>query len=119
MINSSSCHEARPRSSAATAKVRGKRVDLVEVGRIAGLQGLLQARLVEERTVGDDRSSDGNEDTAANIANEVDDPGDLIARLFRKSDISRGGDGDEGERNREHLKNSQPGGKAEGHGERE
>jgi hypothetical protein len=46
-------------------------------------------------------------------------PRDLIARLFRKSDISRGGDGDEGERNREHLKNSQPRGKTEGHGERE
>src|SRR6266403_2724553 len=119
LINGSSCHEAGSGSFGATAKVRGKRVDLVDVGGIAGLHGLLQARLVEERTVGDDRSSDGNEDTAANVANEVDDPGDLIARLFRKSDISRGGDGDEGERNRKHLKNSQPGGKTEGHGERE
>ena len=77
---------------AATAKVRGKRVDLVDVGGIAGLHGLLQARLVEERTVGDDRSSDGNEDTAANVANEVDDSGDLVARFFWKSDISRLGD---------------------------
>src|SRR5271163_766174 len=119
LINSRSCHETGSGSFAATAKVRGKRVDLVDVGWIAGLHGLLQTRLVEERTVGDDRSSDGNEDTAADVANEVDDPRDLIARLFRKSDISRGGDGDEGERNREHLKNSQPGGKAEGHGERE
>jgi hypothetical protein len=119
LINGSLCHEAGSGSFAATAKVRGKRVDLVDEGGIAGLHGLLQARLVKERTVGDDRSSDGNEDTAANVANEVDDPRDLIARLFRKSDISRAGDGDEGERNREHLKNSQPGGKTEGHGERE
>ena len=119
LINSSSCHEAGSGSFAATAKVRGKRVDLVDIGGTAGLHGLLQTRLVEERTVGDDRSSDGDEDTAANVANEVDDSGDLITRLFRKSDISRGGDGNESERNREHLKNSQPGGKTEGHGERE
>src|SRR5271170_1960685 len=119
LINSSSCHEAGPGSFSDAAKVRGKRVDLVDVGGIAGLHGLLQACLVEERTVGDDRSSDGDEDAAANVANEVDDSGDLIARLFRKSDISRVGDGDEGERNGEHLKNSQPGGKTEGHGERE
>src|ERR1700722_4723243 len=74
---------------------------------------------MEEGTVGDDRSSNGNENTAAYVANEVDDSGDLIARLFRKSDISRGGDSNEGERNREHLKNPQPGGKPEGHSERE
>src|SRR6266481_9684857 len=79
LINSSSCHEARSGSFAATAEVRGKRVDLIDEGGIAGLHGLLQARLVEERTVGDDRSRDSNEDTAANVANEVDDPGDLIA----------------------------------------
>src|SRR5271154_3135893 len=119
LINGRLCHVAGSGPFAATAKVIGKRINLADVGGIAGLHGLLQARLVEERTVGDDRSSDGNEDTTANVANEVDDPRDLIARLFRKSDISRGGNSDEGERNREHLKNSQPGGKAEGHGERE
>src|SRR5258705_1579875 len=119
LINSSSRHQAGSGSFAATAKVRGKRVDPVDVDRIASLHGLLQARLVEERTVGNDRSSNGDEDTAANVANEVDDPRDLSARLFWKSDISRGGDGDEGKRNREHLKNSQPRGKTEGHSERE
>jgi hypothetical protein len=50
---------------------------------------------MEERPVGDNRSRDGNEDAAADVANEVDDPGNLSARLFRKPDISRGGDGDE------------------------
>ena len=119
LIDSSSCHQARSGSFAATAEVRGKRVDLVDVGGIARLHGLLQARLVEERAVGDDRSSDGDEDAAANVTNEVDDPGDLIARLFRKSDIGRIGDGDESKRNREHLKNSQPRGKTERHRERE
>ena len=119
LVNGSSCHVAGARPSAATTEERGKRVDMVDEGRIAGLHVLLQVRLVEERTVGDDCSGNGNEDAAANVANKVDDPRDLIARLFRKSDIGRGGDGDEGERNREHLKNSQPGGKTEGHGERE
>jgi hypothetical protein len=103
LINGSSCHEAGSRPFAASAEVGGKRVDLGDECGIAGLHGFLQARLVEERTVGDDRSSDGNEDAAANVANEVDDPRDPIARLFRKSDISRCGDGDEGERNCEHL----------------
>jgi hypothetical protein len=90
LINGSLRHESRARTSAAAAEVRGERADLVDEGGISGLHGLLQARLVEERTVSDDRSSDGNEDAAANVANEVDDPGDLIARLLRKSDISRG-----------------------------
>jgi hypothetical protein len=37
LINSRSCHEAGSGSFAATAKVRGKRVDLVDIGGIAGL----------------------------------------------------------------------------------
>src|ERR1700678_4486809 len=61
LINSSLCHVARSGPFATTAKVGGKRVDLVDVGGIAGLHGLLQARLVKKRTVGDDRSSDGDE----------------------------------------------------------
>ena len=76
-------------------------------------------RLMKERAVGDDCSSDRDEDAAANVANEVDDSRYLVARLFRKADIGRSGDGDEGERNREHLKHSQPRGKTKGHGERE
>jgi hypothetical protein len=61
---------------------------------------------VKKKTVGDDRSRDGNEDTASNVANEVDDSGDLVARLFWKPDIGRVGDGDKAERNWEHMKNS-------------
>ena len=76
---------AGSRTFATTTEVRSKRVDLVDVGEIAGLHRLLQVCLMDERTIGDDRSSDGNEDTAANVANEVDDPGDLIVRLIRKS----------------------------------
>src|ERR1700679_1714587 len=87
LINSSLCHVARSGPFAATAKVRSKRINLADVGGIAGLHGLLQACLVKERTVGDDRSSDGNEDAAANVANEVDDPRDLVACLFGKPDI--------------------------------
>src|SRR6267378_5399891 len=56
LINSSSRHEAGFGPFAATAEVRGERVDLVDEGGIAGLHRLLQARLVEERAVGDDRS---------------------------------------------------------------
>src|ERR1700727_1885061 len=73
----------------------------------------------KERTIGDDCPGNGNEDAAAYVSHKVDNPRDLIARFFRKSDIGRGGDSDERERNREHLQNSQPGGKTEGHGKRE
>jgi hypothetical protein len=44
---------------------------MVDEGGIAGLHGLLQARLMKERAVGDDRSRDGNEDTASDVANEI------------------------------------------------
>src|SRR5258708_7088665 len=74
---------------------------------------------MEEGTVGDDRSCDGNENTAAYVSHKIDDPGDLIARFLGKSNISRGSNSDESEGNREHLKNSQPGSKTEGHTERE
>src|SRR3984957_1404826 len=73
---------------------------------------------MEKRTVRDDGSGRGNENTAAYVANEVDDSRDLVARFFWKSDISRSGNGDKREGNREHLKNSQPGCKTEGHVER-
>src|SRR5580698_11120215 len=118
-VNGGPCHVVGAWTSAGTTEVRSKRVDLVSEGGVAGLHGLLQARLMDERTIGDDCSGGRDEDAAAYVANKVDDPGDLIARLFRKSNICRGGDGNEGERNREHLKNSQPRGKTKGHRERE
>src|ERR1700677_950773 len=52
LINSSSCHEARPRPSPASTEVSGKRVDLADEGRIARLHVLLQMRLVKQRAVG-------------------------------------------------------------------
>src|SRR5271169_4718530 len=73
---------------------------------------------MEKRTVRDDRSGRCNENTAAYVANEVDDSRDLVTRFFWKSDICRSGNGDKREGNREHLKNSQPGCKTEGHVER-
>src|ERR1700679_1748712 len=73
---------------------------------------------MEERTARDDRSGRGDENTAADVSHKVDDPGDLVARFFGKADIGRRGNRDKREGNREHLKNSQPGCKAEGHVER-
>src|ERR1700679_191004 len=103
LINLSSCHQARPWPFPASTEVSGKRVKPADEGRVAGVHVLLQMRLVKKRAVGDDCASDGNEDAAANIANEVNDPRNLITRLFRKPDIRRSSNSDERERNREHL----------------
>jgi hypothetical protein len=101
-----SCHEAGPWPSATTTEVSREPIDRTDEGRIPGQHIFLQMCLVKERAVGDDRSGNGNEDAATNVANEVDDSGDLVARLFRKPDIRRVGEGDKAEGNWDHLKNS-------------
>ena len=56
---------------------------------------------------------------ADNWAATPDNSGNLITGLFRKADIGRRCNGNEGERNCCHLQNSQPRGKSERHGEGE
>src|ERR1700758_803562 len=119
LVDSSLCHVPGTRTSARATRESGQCVHTADKGRIAGPHVLLQVSLMEERAVSDNGPGNGNEDAAAYVSYKVDDPGDLIARFFRKPDIGGGGNGDEGERDGKHLKNSQPGGKGEGHGKRE
>jgi Beta-lactamase len=83
LINASSCHVGGARTSTVTTEVRSKRVDPVDEGEVAGLHGLLQACLMDERTIGDDRSSDRDEDAAAYVANKVDYSGEGYIYLQR------------------------------------
>src|ERR1700723_8424 len=119
LVNLSSCHKRGPRPLSASTEVSGQRIGSTDEGEITGLHLFLQMRLVKKRAVGNDRSGDGDENAAANIADEIDNPRNLVTRFFRKSDIGRICDGDECERNRKHLKNSQPGSKTEGHSQSE
>src|SRR6202453_3744045 len=82
LISLSSRHEAGLRPSPASTEKSGKRIDSTDECRIAGLHVFLQMRLVKKRAVGNDRSGDGDENAAANVANEVDDPRNLVAGLF-------------------------------------
>src|ERR1700679_1759618 len=64
LIDGSPCHLTGARPFAATAKVSSKRANPADESRTAGLHVLLQTRLMEKRTVRDDRSSRGDENTA-------------------------------------------------------
>ena len=72
LVNDSSCHVAGAWTSASTTEERGKCVDTADEDRIAGPHVFLQVGLVEERAVGDNCSSNGNEDAAAYVSYKVD-----------------------------------------------
>jgi hypothetical protein len=85
---------------------------------LSRLHGVLQMLLVPGGPAGDLGVGDGDHDAAADVAHEVDEAGDLVALLLGHAHVSRRGDGDEAEGQRQHLNHAQPGGLRKGHVER-
>ncbi len=59
-------------------------------------------------TAGDLRVSDGDEDAAAKISNEVDEARDLVAFFLGHANVGGIGDRDEAEGEGQHLDDTQP-----------
>src|ERR1700679_1409990 len=89
--------ESAARAVGPAAEETGERMKLRLVAGAARLHIRLQALLVKERAVGDLRIGDSDQNRAADVAGEVDESGDLVARFFRKADVSSIRNGDEAE----------------------
>ena len=98
-----------------TAEKAGEGLGLLLEGGTGGGHGVLEVLLVPHGAGGDLGAGDGDEDAAADVADEVDEACDLVGLLAGHADVGGGGDGDEAEGQGEHLDDAQPGGLGEGH----
>ena len=90
-------HSAAVGAAEVLAEEAADALGVLVKGDVGGGHLLLEEGLVVHGLAGDERAGDGDEDGAADVADEVDEAGDLIALFARGADVGGGGDGDEAE----------------------
>ena len=91
-----------------TGKVAAEGLGLLVERDVSRTHGALEMLLVPGGSACDLCAGDGDEDGATDVADEVDEAGDLVGLLLGHADVGGGGDGDVAEGQRDHLKYAEP-----------